>query len=90
MDSGFLFSLYSSERSRVRIFVCVIFMRAERSSDFYPGLNFRSEADFGFSYFHNLSERIGVRSRETCRMIQDSEQIGFSDLSENLLSDKTD
>ena len=90
MDSGFLFSLYSSEWSGVRIFVFVIFIGAERSSDFCFGLNFRSGADFGFFYFHNLSERSGVRSRETCRMIADSEQIGFSDLSENLLSDKTD
>ena len=89
-DSGLLFSLSSSERSGVRIFVFVIFIGAERSSDFCFGLNFRSGADFGFFYFHNLSERSGVRSRETCRMIADSDKIGFSDLSENLLSDKTD
>ena len=76
-DSGFLFSLYSSERSGVRIFVFVIFIGAERSSDFCFGLNFRSGADFGFFYFHNLSEWSGVRSRETCRMIADSEQIGL-------------
>ena len=78
-DSGFLFSLYSSERSGVRIFVFVIFIGAERSSDFCFGLNFRSGADFGFFNFHNLSERSGVRSRETCRMITKSDKIGFSD-----------
>ena len=89
-DSGFLFSLNSSEGSGVRIFVFVIFIGAKRSSDFCFGLNLRSGADFGFFYFHNLSERSGVRSRETYRMIADSETIGFSDLSENLLSDKTD
>ena len=78
-DSGFLFSLYSSERSGVRIFVFVIFIGAERSSDFCFCLNFRSGADFGFFNFHNLSERSGVRSRETCRMISNSDKIGFSD-----------
>ena len=89
-DSGLLFSFNLSERSGVRIFVFVIFIGAERSSDFYFGLNLRSGADFGFFCFHNLSERSGVRSRETCRSIADSDKIGFSDLSENLLSDKTD
>ena len=32
--------------------------------------------------FHKLSGRSEVRSTETCRIIADSDQIGFSDLSE--------
>ena len=62
----------------------------KEKKDFCIGLNFLSGADFGLFYFHNLAERRGVRSHKACRMIADSEQIRFSDLSENLLSDKTD
>ena len=41
-DSGILFSLCSSNRSRVRIFVFVRFIGTEQNSDLCFGLSFRS------------------------------------------------
>ena len=89
VNTDLLFSLYSLEQSRVQICGFLIFIGVERSSDFCFVLNFWSGADLGFFYFHKFSEQSGVRSRETS-MIADSEQIEFSDLAKNLLSDKTD
>ena len=66
-DYGFCIFLFSSEWSRVRIFVFAILIEAERSSEFCFGLNSQSGADL-FLYFQNLSGQNGLRSNEICQI----------------------
>ena len=90
----------------MRTFVFVTIVGAERRFDFCLSWIFRIGAASDFHIFvtfgakrtsdfyifvNDLCERVcRVRSRETCRMKADLDLIGFSDVPERLLSDRTD